>query len=126
MNKREELIRILTDTVTVLSDKDLHEVEFFADWLKHRPKVKNLSVEQQITLLQNEINWCLDHPDDTLNKDQQMGFVNGLRQAQTLIEAAEQSFAVDWAKRGSEYTAFAKFEDGKVVSVRKKRPTTKA
>jgi hypothetical protein len=40
-------------------------------------------------LLQAEINWCLDHPDPELNHDQQMGFMNGLRQAQLLIRRAE-------------------------------------
>jgi hypothetical protein len=40
-------------------------------------------------LIQIEINWCLDNPDRDLNHDQQMGFVNGLRQAQTLIERFE-------------------------------------
>jgi hypothetical protein len=39
-------------------------------------------------LIQAEINWCLDNPDRDLNHDQQMGFVNGLRQAQRLIEYA--------------------------------------
>lgn len=40
-------------------------------------------------ILQKEINWCLDNPDSDLNKDQQLGFINGLRQAQYLIEKAE-------------------------------------
>jgi hypothetical protein len=40
-------------------------------------------------MLQAEIVWCLDHPDATLTHDQQMGFMNGLRQAQILLEKAE-------------------------------------
>jgi len=40
-------------------------------------------------ILQKEINCCLDNPDQELNHDQQMGFMNGLRQAQLLIEKAE-------------------------------------
>lgn len=39
-----------------------------------------------IGLIQIEINWCLDNPDKDLTHQQQMGFVNGLRQAQRLIE----------------------------------------
>jgi hypothetical protein len=48
-----------------------------------------LKIDEVITVLQKEIIWCLDHPDITLNKDQQMGFVNGLRQAQSILEKAE-------------------------------------
>jgi hypothetical protein len=40
-------------------------------------------------ILQAEIVWCLDHPDATLNHDQQMGFVNGLRQAQLILRRAQ-------------------------------------
>ena len=40
-----------------------------------------LTLKEAIEVLQKEINWCLDYPDKELNNDQQMGFVNGLRQA---------------------------------------------
>jgi hypothetical protein len=40
-------------------------------------------------ILQLEINWCLDHPDPTMNRDQHIGFVNGLMQAKILIRNAE-------------------------------------
>ena len=47
-----------------------------------------LSPEELIQVIQTEIVWCLDHPDTELNHDQQMGFMNGLRQAQYLIREA--------------------------------------
>lgn len=50
-----------------------------------------LKLDETINILQQEINWCLDHPDKDLSKDAQMGFMNGLRQAQYLIRAGEQS-----------------------------------
>lgn len=46
----------------------------------------NLTPKEIIKIIQVEINWCLDNPNDELNHDQRMGFVNGLRQAQILIE----------------------------------------
>lgn len=46
-------------------------------------------------ILQKEINWCLDHPDTQLNHDQQLGFMNGLRQAQYLIKEAERIIIED-------------------------------
>jgi hypothetical protein len=48
-----------------------------------------LTKQEIYDILQIEINWCLDHPDQELSRDQQMGFVNGLRQAQLLIRNAE-------------------------------------
>ena len=56
-----------------------------------------LSIKEVTDILQNEINWCLDHPDKELTKDQQMGFVNGLRQAQLLIEKAENESLISFA-----------------------------
>jgi hypothetical protein len=49
-----------------------------------------LTLNETINILQKEIIWCLDNPDPDLNKDQQMGFMNGLRQAQYLIQKAEE------------------------------------
>lgn len=49
-----------------------------------------MKIDEAIQLLQNEINWCLDHPDPELTHDQRMGFVNGLKQAQYLLRSAEQ------------------------------------
>ncbi len=48
-----------------------------------------LNLQNIQKILQQEINWCLDHPDNELNLDQQMGFMNGLRQAEYLIRMAE-------------------------------------
>lgn len=48
-----------------------------------------LTLEEVEAILQKEIIWVLDHPDKDLNNDQQMGFMNGLRQAQILIRLAE-------------------------------------
>lgn len=49
-----------------------------------------VKLKEAISLLQAEINWCLDNPDPLLNKDQQLGFVNGLRQAQLLLQKMEE------------------------------------
>mgnify|MGYP001615771090 CR=1 FL=1 len=49
-----------------------------------------LTMQEAQDLLQAEIVWCLDHPDAELTHDQQMGFMNGLRQAQLLLEKAEE------------------------------------
>jgi hypothetical protein len=49
-----------------------------------------LTLKEADDILQAEINWCLDNPDKDLTHDQQMGFMNGLRQAQLLLEKAEQ------------------------------------
>ena len=43
-----------------------------------------LTIDELVKILQTEINWCLDNPDRELTHDQQMGFVNGLKQAQYL------------------------------------------
>jgi hypothetical protein len=49
-----------------------------------------LTLKEADDILQAEINWCLDNPDPDLNHDQRMGFMNGLRQAQTLLRLAEE------------------------------------
>jgi hypothetical protein len=49
-----------------------------------------LTKQEAYDVLQAEIVWCLDNPDKELNHDQQTGFMNGLRQAQLLLEKAEQ------------------------------------
>ena len=54
-----------------------------------------ISSEEAIQLFQNEITWCLDHPDPMLNKDQQIGFMNGIRQAQYLLKYAEHHVQAD-------------------------------
>jgi hypothetical protein len=48
-----------------------------------------LKLQEAVDILQAEIVWCLDHPDKELSKDAQMGFMNGLRQAQYIIKTAE-------------------------------------
>jgi hypothetical protein len=48
-----------------------------------------LTLREVEEILQKEINWCLDNPDNELSEHQQVGFMNGLRQAQTLIRDAE-------------------------------------
>jgi hypothetical protein len=45
--------------------------------------------EELARLIQSEIDWCLDNPSKELNQDQQMGFMNGLRQAQMLIDLTD-------------------------------------
>jgi len=50
-----------------------------------------LTLKQAKQALQNEINWCLDNPDDELTYEQQIAFCNGLKQAQYIIEQAEQA-----------------------------------
>jgi hypothetical protein len=49
-------------------------------------KLKLNNVED---ILQTEITWCLDHPDTNLTMQEQIGFMNGLRQAQIIIRNAE-------------------------------------
>ena len=49
-----------------------------------------MNTKEAIKLIQSEINWCLDHPDETLSHDAQFGFMNGLRQAQYLLRKASQ------------------------------------
>lgn len=48
-----------------------------------------LTLKEANDVLQSEIVWCLDNPDKELTHEQQMGFTNGLRQAQLLLEKAE-------------------------------------
>jgi hypothetical protein len=48
-----------------------------------------LTLKEATYILQKEILWCLDNPDKELTQDQQMGFMNGIRQAQILLERAE-------------------------------------
>ena len=50
----------------------------------------HLTLKEANGVLQSEINWCLDNPDKELTHEQQMGFVNGLKQAQLLLEKAEE------------------------------------
>jgi len=51
---------------------------------------KDKAVDDLPRIIQKEINWCLDHPDETLSHDAQFGFMNGLRQAQYLLRKASQ------------------------------------
>lgn len=62
-----------------------------------------ITLDEAVEILQKEIVWCLDNPDPTLNKDQQMGFMNGLRQAQYLLRAAEHCVQADGACACPEY-----------------------
>jgi hypothetical protein len=50
-----------------------------------------LRINEVNDILQKEIVWCLDHPDPELSEDHQVGFMNGLRQAQLLIKMAERA-----------------------------------
>jgi hypothetical protein len=52
-----------------------------------------LKIKEIITILQKEIDWCSKHPNTSLSKDEQKGFINGLRQAQYLIKAFESKVA---------------------------------
>jgi hypothetical protein len=40
-------------------------------------------------ILQSEINWHIDHPDTELTKEQQGGFLAGMKHSQTIIRLAE-------------------------------------
>lgn len=55
--------------------------------------------DEIVALLQTEINWCLDHPSTELTYEQQMGFLNGLRQAQYLVQAATRKVVSERAWR---------------------------
>jgi hypothetical protein len=76
-------------------------------------------------LIAEEIKWCEAHrnPEQMVYQD---GFIAGLYHALWLMKSRPTPLAVDWAKAGSERTVVAKFEDGKLVSERVIRPTTKA
>jgi hypothetical protein len=56
------------------------------------------SADVFIDAIQGEIVWCLDNPDEDLTKDQQMGFMNGLRQAQLLIEKINEASKIHLGK----------------------------
>lgn len=59
-----------------------------------------LTIDEALEILQKEIEWCLNNPyfqsdrdkqlGVSLTQDQQRGFMMGLRQAQILLERAEQ------------------------------------
>lgn len=76
-------------------------------------------------LIEEEIKWCESHrnPAEQVYQD---GFIAGLRHALFIMKSRPTPLAVDWAKAGSERTVVAKIEDGKLVSERVIRPTTKA
>ena len=71
-----------------------------------------MKLEEATQLFQNEIIWCLEHPDPLLNKDQQIGFMNGLRQARCLLRAAESMFEGVSAPR-----AFVECEHGYILNL---------
>ena len=48
-----------------------------------------LKLKEVVSLIQQEIDWCLGNPDLALTQEYQVGFVSGLRQAKTLIEKAD-------------------------------------
>lgn len=50
-----------------------------------------MKTKEMIELIQSEIIWCLDHPDETLSHDAQFGFMNGLRQAQYIIRGTKRT-----------------------------------
>lgn len=49
-----------------------------------------LNLREVNEILDKEIILCFEHPDSSLSADQQNGFRNGLRQAEYLINTAEQ------------------------------------
>ncbi len=59
-----------------------------------------LKTDEVVALFQAEINWCLDHPSAELTQEQQLGFMNGLRQAQYLVQAAERKLVSEHSSRG--------------------------
>jgi hypothetical protein len=50
----------------------------------------NLSLNEVQNILQSEIIWHLDHPDKELTKEQQNGFLAGIKHSQTIIRLAEE------------------------------------
>jgi hypothetical protein len=50
-----------------------------------------LQLSEAQAVFEKEIQWCLDHPDQQLSQEHQIGFVNGLRQAQYLLRKAERA-----------------------------------
>ncbi len=48
-----------------------------------------LTGEQVIELVEQEIQWCLSHPDDRLSGDYQDGFRAGLQQTITIINQVD-------------------------------------
>jgi hypothetical protein len=48
-------------------------------------------IDELDRVIQQEIAWCLDHPDKELTEEHQTGFMNGLRQAQYLLRAVKKS-----------------------------------
>jgi hypothetical protein len=54
-----------------------------------------LTLQQAHHVLQAEIEWCLKHPNKDLTADHQLGFRNGLKQAQYLLEKAEEKIKKD-------------------------------
>lgn len=47
-----------------------------------------MKLDDQIKLLDAEIKWCIEHPDDAFHKEYRKGFVNGLIQAKYLLTSA--------------------------------------
>jgi hypothetical protein len=49
-----------------------------------------LTLQQAHHILEQEIEWCIKHPDTSLDPSYQRGFVSGLRQAQLLLKKGEE------------------------------------
>jgi len=77
------------DVVELLDERDKLSITISTRIEQMEDVKMKLNLSEAIEILQKEIVWCLDHPDKELNNDQQMGFMNGLRQAQTLLRKAE-------------------------------------
>ena len=50
-----------------------------------------LTFQQVHHILQKEIEWCEKHPNKDLTEQHMLGFKNGLKQAQYLLEKAERA-----------------------------------
>jgi hypothetical protein len=48
-----------------------------------------LTLKEAVDLLEKEVQWCLEHPELEVSEDARVGFINGLRQAQLLLQKAE-------------------------------------
>ena len=55
-----------------------------------------LTSSEYIDILQTEIDSCLSHPDKEFSEDERIGFVNGLRYAQSIIRNIEKE--ANWIK----------------------------
>ena len=52
--------------------------------------MKKLNLRDIIQVIDEELKWCLKHPDKAFHKEYRKGFMNGLIQAKYLIGSLEE------------------------------------